>query len=92
MKFKKINTAVVLAGSLFTLASCGGGEGSNGATLEVYENATLCEDPRPEMCTMDFQPVCGIDQNGAKSTFSNGCGACSNADVVQYLPGDCERL
>ena len=51
--------------------------------------ATICEDPRPEVCTMDYRPVCGTRQDGSVKTYSNGCGACSNPEVVYWVEGAC---
>jgi hypothetical protein len=49
----------------------------------------LCEEPRPQICTRDYRPVCA--QSGARPsrTASNGCTACSNADVTGYVEGAC---
>ena len=49
----------------------------------------LCTDPRPEICTQDYTPVCGVHEDGSRRTYSNGCTACSNAEVVGSLPGPC---
>ncbi len=51
--------------------------------------ATLCEDPRPQVCTMDYRPVCGTHQDGSVKTYSNGCGACSNPEVTFWTEGAC---
>ena len=51
---------------------------------------TLCSDPRPEFCTMDYNPVCGTLEDGSSKTYSNGCTACSDAAVAGWILGACE--
>ncbi len=55
----------------------------------VPAGATVCEDPRPQVCTMDYRPVCGTHQDGSVKTYSNGCGACSNPEVTFWIEGAC---
>ncbi|MEN8210210.1 MAG: hypothetical protein ABFR31_00710 [Thermodesulfobacteriota bacterium] len=50
----------------------------------------LCEDPRPELCTMDYVPVCGKLIDGSLKTYSNGCSACSDKKVIGYKPHPCQ--
>jgi cytochrome c5 len=50
----------------------------------------LCEEPRPEMCTMQYDPVCGQRQDDSRETYSTGCTACSDASVKGWLPGECQ--
>jgi hypothetical protein len=50
----------------------------------------VCKDPRPEICTMDYRPVCATKSDGTQATYSNGCGACSDPEVVEYREGECE--
>ena len=61
-----------------------------------------CVDPRPELCTQDYRPVCGVRDTGVRCvttpcesverrTYGNACSACSNPDVVAYAPGVCEE-
>ena len=49
----------------------------------------MCTDPRPEICAQNYAPVCGVHRDGSRSTYSNGCTACNNLDVVGALPGAC---
>ncbi len=49
----------------------------------------MCTDPRPEICTQNYAPVCGVHKDGSRKTYSNGCSACSNPDVVGALPEAC---
>jgi hypothetical protein len=60
-----------------------------------------CQDPRPEVCTFQYEPVCGLVDTGKRcvttpcpasewQTFSNGCTACSNPDVMGYREGACD--
>jgi hypothetical protein len=50
---------------------------------------TLCTEPRPEICTQQYDPVCGVHEDGTRRTYSNACMACGDADVVSWLPGAC---
>lgn len=44
-----------------------------------------------EMCTMDYSPVCGQHADGTPSkTYGNACGACKDANVIDYFAGECE--
>ncbi len=52
-------------------------------------DATVCEDQRPEVCTMDYRPVCANLADGSNKTYSNGCGACSDANVNSWVEGEC---
>jgi|GEM_PF-484000 len=53
---------------------------------------------RPEACTKEYAPVCGLVQvqcittpcNPVPETFSTGCVACSNQNVISYTEGECE--
>jgi hypothetical protein len=51
----------------------------------------VCTDPRPQICTMDYRPVCGERNDGSLKTYSNGCNACSDRSVVGYVEGDCKE-
>lgn len=50
---------------------------------------TRCVEPRPQMCTRDYRPVCGELENGPTNTFSNACEACSHQTVIGHRPGEC---
>ena len=50
---------------------------------------SMCTDPRPEICTQNYAPVCGVHEDGSRQTYSNGCMACSNPEVVGSLPEPC---
>jgi len=39
---------------------------------------------------MDYRPVCGTTESGELKTFSNACGACSDATVRGYSEGECK--
>jgi hypothetical protein len=49
-----------------------------------------CEEPRPQVCTMQYDPVCGLTGNNQYKTYSNACSACSDASVSAHSPGACE--
>ncbi len=62
------------------------------------EGVVYCDKTnRPEACTMQYEPVCGLVEvqcittpcNPVPQTFGNGCGACSNQNVVSYTEGEC---
>jgi hypothetical protein len=57
---------------------------------ENSPNMIRCTEPRPEICTQEYLPVCAKLKNGAKQTYASGCVACSDANVVSYRPDPCE--
>ena len=57
---------------------------------KIEKEVTACTDPRPEMCTQDYNPACGLLENGGEKTYSNACTACSDSAVASYKPGACE--
>lgn len=61
---------------------------------------TECQDPRPEICTREYRPVCALRDTGVRCvttpcastewrTYGNACTACSDADVIGYGDGEC---
>lgn len=86
---KTLNRVILTSlciGSLTVLTGCNGGSssGGSGATL------TLCSNPRPEICTLDWTPVCGATSTGSTKTYANACNACSDKEVVGYVSGECK--
>jgi hypothetical protein len=70
------------------------------SVAEAPRETIECVDPRPELCTQDYRPVCGLRDTGIRcvttpcdstewKTYSNGCTACSDPDVERYRPGAC---
>ena len=50
-----------------------------------------CPQERPEVCTQQYDPVCGVTAPGEHQTYSNACSACADDRVGGYLPGPCEK-
>jgi hypothetical protein len=61
-----------------------------------------CEEPRPEICTHEYRPVCAsVDTkircitapcpSTGPREYPNGCAACTDHDVFGYVPGTCGR-
>jgi len=73
---------------LFTLNACT--TTSNQDRVDAKDK-TICTNPRPLICTRDYRPVCAESKGGRFRTYSNGCSACSNPDIVSYLEGDCPK-
>ena len=69
---------------------------------EVNKPATVsCTDPRPQICTQEYIPVCATKDTGIrcvttpcpsteKVTYPNACTACADAKVYSYVTGACE--
>jgi hypothetical protein len=49
----------------------------------------LCEEPRPQICTREYDPVCATLQDGTTKTGSTGCTSCSDPQVVGYRKSAC---
>lgn len=62
---------------------------------------TQCPEQRPQICTMDYRPVCATRDTGVRcvtspcpsteqKTYSNACSACADAKVIGHLPDECQ--
>ena len=51
--------------------------------------ATACVEPRPQVCTMEYDPVCALKADGSRATYSSGCNACADSAVTGFDPGPC---
>lgn len=85
---KKLSSIVLL--SILSTACCTTAVKPAPATeTQVTQAQVACTDPRPQMCTMNYLPVCATLKSQANKTYSNGCGACSDADVQYYVAEAC---
>ena len=62
---------------------------------------TACESPRPQICTLEYNPVCAVKDTGVRCvttpcpsaeevTYATGCTACTDPKVLRHRPGACE--
>jgi hypothetical protein len=61
-----------------------------GSTGAGEQEMVTCPEPRPQVCTQDYRPVCAKLQDGNFKTYSNGCTACTDPAVAGYREGACE--
>jgi len=61
--------------------------GCSHAPANLPDNARACPEPRPQMCTMDYRPVIGLDQSGnTLGEYSNACSGCAKEGVAYTVP------
>jgi len=48
-----------------------------------------CAEPRPQVCTRDYRPACGLQRDGQRKTYGNACSACADPLVVTQSAGAC---
>ena len=103
----KIIIGILGAMAIILAVGCNDGGSSDSKTDAKPNTAdktfTDCQDPRPEACTQQYDPVCGLRDTGIRcittpcpssewKTYSNSCTACSDPDVSGYWPGECEPV
>ena len=79
-----ITRLIVLFFLLATASGC--------TSADTKAELSICTDPRPEICTMDYTPVCGLQTvSGTEQwkTYSNACSACSDPSVSGYIENAC---
>jgi hypothetical protein len=85
MKLSIPKKSIIVVTILF-VSACG----STQQPHSVEMKSTKCPELRPELCTMDYNPVCGNLPDGTFKTYSNGCNACSDQKVTSYSQGECK--
>ncbi len=61
------------------------------SVVEAVNVENKCKDPRPQMCTMIYQPVCGLNKDGVFKTYASDCSACADSNVVGYNDEACKE-
>ena len=56
------------------------------------DNTTVCKEPRPQICTMEYVPVCAKLKDNTFKTFASGCSACSDKNVILYKAEKCQTV
>jgi len=69
---------------VLTVAGCASQDQSSGETAVV-----ACPETRPQVCTLEYAPTCGIDADGQRLGFASPCNACATEGIVGYEPGSC---
>ncbi len=62
------------------------------AQTAIQPELVRCTEPRPEICTMDYTPVCALVSEAGTSqwkTYANACTACSDSAVTGYRENAC---
>lgn len=68
-------------------------------TVLITQNHMCTDAERNRACTKEYAPVCGLVSvqcvttpcNPVPETFSNGCSACSQTNVLSYTEGMCSQ-
>ena len=85
---KVLRSLSLLSLSLLSIACA-----SQSEKIDIHEpgalDLILCEEPRPQICTREYDPVCATLQDGSTITGSTGCTSCSDPKVVGYKMGVC---
>ncbi len=85
--------AAVLAatGLALVLAGCSSSY-DNDYPMGLPNDTLTCPDDPPDVCTMDYRPVFGYDQQGGiLGEFSNACGACARKRTTRICRARCPR-
>ena len=62
---------------------------SQGLVTSDPLDIVICQQPRPQICTREYNPVCATLKDGSLRTGATGCSACADPDVVSYTRGAC---
>ncbi|MAT91342.1 MAG: hypothetical protein CME59_01945 [Halioglobus sp.] len=50
---------------------------------------SACPEPRPQVCTMEYNPTCAVLADGRQQEYASPCNACADDQVAQVLTGPC---
>ncbi len=99
---KKLLISVV---PIFTVVACQtlpSKTSSSNIDNQKNPKALTCTEPRLEICTREYRPVCADVDTGVRCVkapcpskdrkeYSNACTACSDSKVYGYILGNCKK-
>ncbi len=85
---------------IFVLNACTNTSAPTATPPTASSSARVCPEQRPQVCTLDFRPVCATRDTGVRcvtapcpsseqKTYANGCSACADSKVLSYTQGAC---
>jgi len=81
---------IVLSSVLLSVACSSFNNEKNDINIEPGAlDIILCEEPRPQICTREYNPVCAKLQDGSVKTYATGCTSCADSKVEGYTKGAC---
>ncbi|MHA7817395.1 MAG: hypothetical protein ACX93N_13035 [Pseudohaliea sp.] len=75
-----------IAALALALGACAG----TGSKAPAGDTVTACTAPRPQVCTMVYDPVCATLIAGGRADYASPCNACADDAVAAWAPGACE--
>ena len=57
----------------------------------LQSTGTVCTDPRPQVCTMEYAPACAVLVAGGTKEYASPCNACADDAVAGYSTGPCPQ-
>ena len=85
------SAALLITLALSVLAGCAQPSGQGGSMVVPAPADTVCTEPRPMVCTMEYRPVCASLAVGSEKTYPSGCNACADIAVSSWRDGPCEE-
>ena len=77
---------------LLLLGGCSGlTPGQKATAPSLASGWQACVGERPKVCTMIYDPVCGLDSDGVLDVYASPCNACANVTVAAWHPEPCEE-
>ena len=77
---------------VLSIAACSQATGQDQSAVPSALRPTMLAQAggTPEICTEVYQPVCGTNPNGMRTTYSNACFARA-AKATNVTPGECSK-
>ena len=75
---------IVVVAAVLVLGAC-----ANSTAPEPEAPGTQCAGPRPQVCTMEYNPVCAVLVAGGTKQYASPCNACADDAVAAYVAGPC---
>ena len=99
---KKLTHLITIFGITLFCTSCSTPVSSEDTKQQVDSSLYIkCKEPRPEICTREYNPVCATVKTSVvcvttpcpsaeEKTYATGCTACADPKVIKYRQGQCD--